>query len=66
MTPCQTPGAVYHTEIRDLSVSVTVNFEKPLKLTAEQATLLERNLHNAVETAIASAIKPGHKTLSKK
>lgn len=52
-TPCQTPGAIFHTVLTDGKVSVSVDLPKKIKLTAEQAKLLESNLHNALELVLA-------------
>jgi hypothetical protein len=55
-TKCQTPGCIYGTQINDQDIEVWVEFPFALKLTAKQAKLLERNLHNAVELAITASL----------
>lgn len=57
-TKCQTNGAMFHTQIQDEKVSVNVALPFPLNLTEEQAKLLEANLHNAVELALAPHFVP--------
>jgi len=52
-TPCQTPGATYHILIEDQAITVGVDLPQPLSLSEDQARLLEANLHNAVELALA-------------
>lgn len=51
-TACQTPGAVYHTNIESDEVSVTVS-GLDLSLPDGEAALLEANLHNAMELVLA-------------
>ena len=52
-TKCQTPDSQFHFEIKDRSVSVSVDLPMSLDLTEAEATLLEANLHNAVELVLA-------------
>lgn len=52
-TKCQTPGAQFHTHITGEKASVTIDFGKKIPLNEEEATLLEANLHNAVEQVMA-------------
>lgn len=52
-TACQTPDAVFSTVIAERSVTVHVDLPQPLALTADDAVLLEANLHNAVELVLA-------------
>jgi len=52
-TECQTPGAVYDTEIGPKDVKVDVKLPGELDLDEDQAELLEKNLHNVVELALA-------------
>lgn len=52
-TPCQTPGAVFTTRIGKYGVYVNVNYGRTINLTADEAALLETNLHNAVELVLA-------------
>lgn len=52
-TPCQTPGAVYHTRIQDDRITVEIDLGHDLILDDESAAILEANLHNAVELVLA-------------
>lgn len=53
-TPCQTPGAVYHTTIEKHKITVVVDLgHDELHLSTESAALVEANLHNAVELVLA-------------
>jgi hypothetical protein len=52
-TVCQTPDAQFHTKITNDYVSMKIDFGKVVPLTDEEATLLESNLHNAVELVLA-------------
>jgi len=52
-TECQTDGAVYSIHISDERVEAAVRLPFPLNLSKEQAVLLEKNLHNAVELVLA-------------
>jgi|HubBroStandDraft_2_1064218.scaffolds.fasta_scaffold173596_5 hypothetical protein len=52
-TPCQTSGAVYGMSVRPSSATVHVDFGRDLSLTQQDVQLLEANLHNAVELALA-------------
>jgi len=52
-TKCQTPGALYYTRISGKTLTVQVELPKELALSEEDATLLESNLHNAVELVLA-------------
>ena len=52
-TKCQTPDSQFHFKIGDKKVSVEVDLPMSLDLTEEEATLLEANLHNAVELVLA-------------
>lgn len=56
-TLCQTPGAVFHTKINPQSVGVSVELPKKLELTEQQAELLEKNIHNAMELVLAPYFK---------
>ena len=51
-TPCQTPGAQFHTTISDSKVGLTVDLHKNLGLNESEATLLESNMHNAMELVL--------------
>lgn len=52
-TPCQTPGAQFHTRITPVRVDVGVDLPAPLDLTEAEAAMLDANLHNAVELVLA-------------
>jgi hypothetical protein len=53
-TPCQTPGAVYRTRIEDNKITIQVDLgNDTLHLSEESATIIEANLHNAVELVLA-------------
>jgi hypothetical protein len=52
-TQCQTPAAVFHIAISDRSVSAVVDLPHSLDLSDDAATLLEANVHNALELALA-------------
>jgi hypothetical protein len=52
-TPCQTPGAVYSTDISDRRVIVVVELGRSIKLTESGAKLLEDNIHNAMDLILA-------------
>lgn len=51
---CQTPGAMYSTNIEPNKITVSVDLPMMLQLSAEDAATLEANLHNAVELALSS------------
>lgn len=52
-TKCQTPDAQYETKITGSTVLVLISLPIELDLTEDQASLLEANLHNAVELVLA-------------
>jgi hypothetical protein len=52
-TPCQTPGAQFHTAISNRRIAVSVDLPGPLRLSAAQAAVLDANLHNALELVLA-------------
>ncbi len=52
-TPCQTSGAIFHIAVNDKSVSCKVELPMELKLSEEQAEILETNIHNAMELVLA-------------
>lgn len=56
-TPCQTPGAYFHTSIQEEAVVVAVNFARKISLSPEQAEILEANIHNAMELVLAPYFK---------
>lgn len=57
-TPCQTANANYHITIGIHAVSCMVEFyDNELDLTTQEASVLEANIHNAVELALAPYFK---------
>jgi hypothetical protein len=52
-TPCQTPGAVFHTKISLKKIESSIDLPNELPLTKEEAKVLEANIHNAMEMALA-------------
>jgi hypothetical protein len=56
-TKCQTPDAQFHFIIKDKSISVSVDLPMSLDLSEADATLLEANLHNAVELVLRPYFK---------
>lgn len=52
-TQCQTPDAVYHTNVWQDRVSITVDLPHDLGITAKEAQTLETNMHNAMELVLA-------------
>ncbi len=52
-TPCQTPGAQFHTRISPSEIECRVDLPVKLNLTKEEAAILEANLHNALELVLA-------------
>lgn len=52
-TPCQTPGAFFGTHISKDSVGVGVSVPFKLKLSKDEAKVLEANIHNAMELVLA-------------
>jgi 8-oxo-dGTP pyrophosphatase MutT (NUDIX family)/GNAT superfamily N-acetyltransferase len=63
-TPCQTPDAIYDADIGDRHVSMTVKTPFPLNLSEDEASLLEDNLHNVFELALARYFTSHKKTAS--
>lgn len=63
-TPCQTPGAVFHTAISARAVSVSADLPGSLDLSESEAVILEANLHNAVELVLARYFANGVLTVS--
>ena len=51
--PCQTPGAVFHTEITPGRVLVAIDLPPTVRLDAADAAVAEAGLHNAVELVLA-------------
>lgn len=52
-TPCQTSDAIYGISLTNRLVSCEVEIPFDLNLTADQAALLEANIHNALELVLA-------------
>ena len=52
-TPCQTPGARFHSHISGQKIEVSVNLPQTLDLSEAEAKLLDTNLHNALELVLA-------------
>lgn len=51
---CQTPGAVFHTEVHSDNVSCKVNFPFHLELDVHESRELQDKLHDAMESVLAS------------
>ena len=51
-TVCQTPGSIFHTHIEDKEIEVKVTLPKSLNLSEKEASLLEANIHNAMELVL--------------
>ena len=51
-TPCQTPGAVFHTRITRFAVSVSVELPFDLEITPQEAETLDKLLHNQFELVL--------------
>jgi len=56
-TDCQTSGAIFHTEIASLKVSISVDLPFNIELNEKEASLLEANLHNVVELVLKPYFK---------
>lgn len=52
-TTCQTPGAWFHVRVHSGGVEASVTFPGPVRLDEAGAALLEANVHNALELALA-------------
>lgn len=52
-TPCQTPGAQFHTGIAGNQITVWVELPEDVVLDEQQSEMLKANLHNAVELVLA-------------
>lgn len=57
-TRCQTPDAVFRIAISDRAISAAVELAFRLNLTEDAAALLEANIHNALELALAPLFSP--------
>ena len=51
-TKCLTSGAIFHTVINESSVSVKVDLPFKLNISDEEASILERLLHNQIEIVL--------------
>ena len=56
-TPCQTPGAIFHTHVSSRKITATVDLPADVDLSKEEATILEKNIHNALEQVLAKHFK---------
>ncbi len=52
-TECMTPGVKYHTDISKNNIKIVLDLPEDLKLNNEEAKLLEKNIHNALEIVLA-------------
>jgi len=52
-TPCQTPDAVFHIEIKDKSIECSIDLPFKLDLSEKEDKELEGNIHNAIELALS-------------
>ncbi len=51
-TKCLTSGAIFHTAINERDVSVKVDLPFKLEISDEEASILERLLHNQIELVL--------------
>lgn len=51
-TPCQTPGAVYHITVKSSGIKCKIDFPDSVDLSKDEAELLEKNIHNALEVVL--------------
>jgi len=51
-TPCLTSGATFHTAINERDISVKVDLPFKLEISEEEASILERLLHNQMEIVL--------------
>lgn len=65
-TPCQTPGAEFHTKISPKNISVRVTLPESKKIEEEQARLVEDELHNVVELVVSKHYFNKEAALSKR
>lgn len=56
-TPCQTDGANFTTHITNRGLVVIVDFGRFIELNEEEATVLDANIHNALELVLAPYFK---------
>ena len=60
-TKCLTNDAVYHTRIKDKTVSVKVDLPFKMELTEKEAELLEKLIHNQLELVLRPYFEKGAK-----
>ena len=53
MSACKTPGAVFHISTHPDRVEVSVEFNRDIPITEEQAKALHDRIHDAIEAALA-------------
>ena len=51
-TKCLTSGAIFHTAINEWNLSVKVDLPFKLDISDEEASILERLLHNQIEVVL--------------
>jgi len=51
-TKCLTSGAIFHTAISERDISVKVDLPFKLEISDEEASILERLLHNQIELVL--------------
>lgn len=51
-TKCLTSGAIFHTAINERDISVKVDLPFKLEISEEEASILERLLHNQMEIVL--------------
>ena len=51
-TKCLTSGAIFHTAINERDISVKVDLTFKLEISEEEASILERLLHNQMEIVL--------------
>lgn len=56
-TKCQTPGVIFKTHIKEDKVDINLELPSSLELSKEEAELLEKNIHNALELVFAPYFK---------
>lgn len=56
-TKCQTPDVIFNIHISDKNIDINLELPESLNLDETEAELLEKNLHNALELALAKYFK---------
>jgi len=51
-TKCLTSGTIFHTAINERDISVKVDLPFKLSISEEEASILERLLHNQIEIVL--------------